>query len=99
MVYVFVQHEVADYDAWKPGFDEHDETRLEYGQQGYQLFRAADDPNNVYMIGEFDSMENAQAFLEESDVREKMAELGVKGEPQVAFLEEIESRRSASPSA
>lgn len=92
MPYLFVQHEVEDYAEWKPGFDDHDATRVEFGQQGYRLFRAADDPNNVYMMGEFDTVENAQAFVEESDVKERMAELGVKGEPQVAILEELEER-------
>lgn len=99
MVDILIKHTVEDYDAWKPGFDDHDSTREEYGQLGYELYRVSDDPNAIVIMMEWDSVENAQRFLEESDVKEKMAELGVIGEPEIYFLDSIESRVPSTPSA
>ena len=82
-----------------PGFDANDSTRKEYGQVGYELYQVSDDPNEIVMIMEWDTVENAQRFLEESDVRERMEELGVVGEPEIYFLDSIESRVPSTPSA
>lgn len=94
MPQILIRHEIADFDAWKSVFDEHASTRAEYGSQGYHLFRDAERPNDLVMLFEWDSMANAESFLEESDVEEKMGEGGVVGEPEIVFLEEIESAPS-----
>jgi quinol monooxygenase YgiN len=91
MVKVLIQHDVADYDEWKPHFDEHDEVREEHGQQGYQLFRATDDENHVVALIEFDSMDNARSFVDSTALRKKMAEAGVQGDPEMTFLEQVET--------
>lgn len=92
MVYILIEHAVEDYETWKPYFEDHDDTREEYGQTGYRLFRGAEDQNDLSILFEWDSMENAQAFLEESDVRDLMEEAGVVGEPEITFLDEVEAR-------
>lgn len=99
MINILLKHTVENYDAWKPGFDANDSTRRENGQVGYELFRVSDDPNEIVMMMEWDTAENAQRFLEESDVRERMAELGVVGEPEIYFLDSIESKMPSTPSA
>jgi len=97
MATVLITHAIENYDEWKPGFDAHAETRHEYGSRGYRLFRGTDDPNDITMLFEWDSVENARRFLEESDVRERMDELGVIGDPDITFVEEVESRSSETP--
>lgn len=97
MVNILVRHTVEDYDTWKPGFD--DSTWKEYGQVGYVLYRVSDDSNDIIIMLEWDSMENAKRFLEESDVREQMEELGVVGEPEISFLDSIESKMPSTPAA
>ena len=99
MTIVSVSHEVESFDDWKPYFDDHDSVREEYGQQSYRLFRGEDNPNDITAQMEWDSRENAERFLEESDVREIMAESGVVGEPEIRFLEEVETRMPSRPSA
>ncbi|WP_440988679.1 hypothetical protein [Haloarchaeobius baliensis] len=99
MVRILVRHTVESYDAWKPHFDEHERTRQEYGSQGYQLFRTSDDSNDIVALMDWDSTENARRFLEDSDVREVMSEAGVVGEPEIAFLDEVESKTSETPMA
>ncbi|WP_254271736.1 putative quinol monooxygenase [Haloarcula marina] len=92
MAYLLVRHEVADYDQWKPYFDDDDDRRLEYGQQGYHLFRDAENPNEIVMLAEYDSEENARAFSESEELPEIMKEAGVKGEPEIRFLELTEEK-------
>ena len=37
-------------------------------------------------------LDNAERFLEESDLKDVMHELGVMGDPEIHFLEEIEAK-------
>jgi len=97
MVSILVKHSVENYDDWKAGFDEHAGTRMEYGSQGYHLFQAAGDPNEVVVLLEWDSRENAERFLEESDLKDVMEEVGVVGEPEIHFLDEIEAKTPETP--
>lgn len=90
---ILVKHTVKDYDTWKTHFDDHGEMRAEYGGRGYRLFRTPEDANELVIELDWDSAENAKSFLEDSDVRDVMTEAGVVGEPEITFLEEIESKR------
>ena len=99
MTTMIITHAVEDYDSWKPHFDGHDETRVEYGQLGYRLFRSMADANEVTVVLDWESQERAQSFIEESDLETVMAEGGVLGEPEVRFCEELESRVPETPLA
>ena len=39
MASMFIKHRVADFDAWKPIFDEHEATRVREGTSGHSLHR------------------------------------------------------------
>jgi quinol monooxygenase YgiN len=97
MATVLIRHTVEDFDEWKPGFDAHADTRTEYGSEGYRLFTVDGDRNEVVALFEWDSTANAKRFFEESDVKERMDELGVVGEPEVLFLDEIEASMPEQP--
>lgn len=99
MATVLIKHDVADYDEWKPYFDEHASTREEHGELGYQLFHASDDSNEIVILFEWDSAENAWEFLEESDLRDVMEEAGVVGDPEIHVLDEIETKTPEKPMA
>ena len=89
MSYVIVQHTVADYARWKPIFDADGANRQAAGSQGGQLFRSADDPNEVVMLFEWD-LEQARQYSQREEVRAKMQEAGILDPPEISFLEEIE---------
>jgi quinol monooxygenase YgiN len=99
MVNVLVKHAVADYDRWKRYFDEEASTRMEYGSQGYRLYHVSSDSNVVVMLFEWDSMENARKFHDDSGVLEVMKKAGVVGEPEIYYLDEIESKTPEQPMA
>ena len=85
---IFVRHTVADYDVWKPGFDDHAPTRREYGLTDAGLYRATDDPNDVTIVLTTDDVPRAQEFLSSNDLRETMGRLGVVAAPDIWITEE-----------
>ena len=88
MAHMMIHHQVADYAAWKVAFDEHDATRREYGGGDYMLFNSVDNPNEVVVVFEWDSMDNARAFSESAELREAMQQAGVTGPPTVVYMEQ-----------
>lgn len=90
MVHVIIQHEVEDYDDWKPVFDDHARTREENGCRGGTLFRTPENPNELLAIFEWDDVDNAKSFVQSEDLREKMQQAGVVSDPEITFLEKIE---------
>jgi heme-degrading monooxygenase HmoA len=91
MPYTLLRAKVEDYERWKPGFDEHSTSRRESGSKGGRLFRNADDPNEVVILLEWDDLENARQFTQSEDLREAMQRHGVAGQPEIFFLEEVET--------
>lgn len=90
MAYLLVRHRVNDYEAWKPVFDQHGAVRKASGSRGGRLFRSADDPNNLVLLLEWDSLENARQFAQSEDLRQAMQRAGVADQPDVYFLEEVD---------
>lgn len=90
MVYLLVRHKVEDYFKWKPGFDDHGSVRKESGSKGGMLFSALEDSDDLFILLEMDSIENARKFIESEDLKKKMADLGVIGKPDIFFLDKIE---------
>jgi quinol monooxygenase YgiN len=93
MAHLLVRHTVEDYARWRPYFDQHEAARRTAGSQGAQVFQSAANPNEITILMEWDSLENAQAFAQSPDLREIMQKAGVMGMPDVQFL----SAASKSP--
>ena len=89
MPYVIVTQKVADYARWKPIFDADGAKREIAGSQGGQIFRSADDPNEVVILFAWD-LQKARQYSQGEEVRAKLQEAGVLGPPECSFLEEIE---------
>jgi heme-degrading monooxygenase HmoA len=91
MPYLLVRHKVEDYERWKPVFDhDHGATRKRSGSKGGWILRNAFDPNELVILLEWDSSENARHFLNADETRKAMQQAGVTDEPDVYFLEEVE---------
>jgi heme-degrading monooxygenase HmoA len=90
MPYLFIRHKVADYPKWKSAFDEHGSTRQTNGSRGGQLFRSANDPNELIMLFEWDDLERARQFTQSEDLRQVMQQAGVADQPDTYFLEAVE---------
>ena len=94
MPYILVRHTVEDYAKWKLLFDEHGAVREAGGSRGAQVLRSDENPNDIVILMEWDSLERAREFAGSENLREVMQNAGVQGIPDVHFLNEA-YRRSA----
>lgn len=86
MTYLLVHHRVEDYKRWRPFFDEHGSVRKRSGALSGQVFQKTDDPQDVTLLMEWDTEQNARRFVESADLRETMKRAGVIGMPDISFL-------------
>lgn len=85
---IFVRHTVADYDTWKPGFDEHGAVRRDHGLTDAGLYRDIENPNDLTVVLNADDLGRAREFLGSDDLRETMGRLGVVSQPDVWITNE-----------
>ncbi len=90
MAYLVIRHKVADYAKWKPIFDQHGATRKTGGSKGGRLFRSVDNPNELVILFEWESVEKARQFAQSQDLRQTMQRAGVADKPDVYFLDEVD---------
>jgi hypothetical protein len=72
MTFFLTRINVGDYDAWKPAFDS-DGPGARASARGHRIFRSVDNPNEVYILVEFKSAEDARAG------RDRLLQAGVLG--------------------
>jgi hypothetical protein len=85
-----VKHTVADFDAWKLGFDEHAANRKEHGATGHRLAQSLDDPNALTVLMTFPDRAAAEGFLADAPLRGAMSSAGVTSEPTIEFVDVTE---------
>ncbi len=88
MAQLYVHHKVADYQAWRKVFDEATGTRTRFGSTGQQVYRTANDPNDITILTSWRSLDGARAYAQSSELREAMKQAGVISQPDVMFFEE-----------
>jgi hypothetical protein len=84
---MFARHEVKDFAAWKAAYDAFDEERRGMGVTGDGVYQADDDPNQVTVFHEFESMDAAKKFASDDRLKEVMDNAGVVGAPEVWLTE------------
>lgn len=72
--FTVLNFETDDYDAWKSMFDSDPAGRKQAGK-GHVVSRSADNPNEVFVRVEFDSVEDAKVF------RDRLVASGVLNRP------------------
>ena len=58
--FLLERHKVQDYDKWKAVFDEDTDNRAATGSRGAQIFCNADDPMELVVLFEWESLEMAR---------------------------------------
>jgi heme-degrading monooxygenase HmoA len=97
MVHMIVRHKVADYSRWKEAFDAHLNTRKAAGETEARVMISVDDPREVTLFFNWDSLERARRFVGSDDLKQAMKQGGVVGDPEIRFLEDARTvRRSAA---
>ena len=82
-----VEHQVADYAAWRPVFDDHGVVRKEHGCTAERVYRAADDPNAVCVVMSYPTRADVERFTTDPSLREAMERAGVVSAPKITVAD------------
>ncbi len=85
MVRVFVRHRVADYKAWRKVYESFEAQRRNMGASGHSVFQTIDDPNDLTVWHDFETLQLAKSFATSTVLKDAMAKAGVQGAPTVWF--------------
>jgi hypothetical protein len=82
VAFIVGEFEVGDYDAWKQRFDS-DPAGRKQSAKGHVVSRSVDNPNDVFVRVEFDSVDEAKAFRERLLASQALDGMTVKIPPTV----------------
>ncbi len=89
MAQLFVQEKVEDYARWRQVYDSADSTRRKFGMTGEKVFQIASSPNELVVIIEWPTTDQARAYAQSSELKQAMQKAGVISQPEVLILEEL----------
>lgn len=89
MSQVLITHRVKEYAAWKSIFDNFADFRKSSGEKSYRILHPVDDPNDLTLLFEWDTQENAESFLASAELKTTMEKAGVAEAPKIQFLNEV----------
>ena len=73
---ILVKRNLNDYDSWKKMVSERNELREKMGSEGVTVYRSAKDPNQVYLVFEWDDQKSFLDYFNLPDVQKALAETG-----------------------
>ena len=88
MIVVAIRHPVPDYDKWKAVYDTFPPTSD--GAKFARVNRSVDDPMIVTVVAGFGTLDEANAFVNDPTLKEKMGDAGVVDAPRIEMYEEVE---------
>ena len=91
MPYLLERHKVHDYVRWRAVFDADTAGREAAGCRGARIFRNADDPEEMVVLFEWDTLERARQRIESATLGRELEEAGVSvgmGRTEFYLLEE-----------
>ena len=89
MYVLAVNHDVADYEAWKSAFDAFPPARG--NARFHRINRNVDNANNVTVVAGFDTLQGALDFRDNPDLKQVMGDAGVVGAPRFEIFDEVEA--------
>lgn len=87
---LLIRHRVTDYPAWKRVFDEQASIRWSNGCRGGQLFRTADDPDEMVILLDWDDARRARLYAQSDEWRESIRRAGIADNPDLWILEHMD---------
>ncbi len=87
MAKILVYHQVKDFAQWKSAFEAGQPMRSSAGELNVEFGTLHDDPNMVYVLTEWKSLEAFQHFFADPDLAKSMQAAGVTGKPTVMILD------------
>jgi hypothetical protein len=89
MSYIFVKHNVKDFDQWQKAYDSDLKARESWGFKELGLWHTHDNKNEVEVLFEVPNVEKAREFFNNDELKAKMEAAGVTETPKVWELDKI----------
>ncbi len=89
MPYMFGRVTVEDYPTFCDAFEDAEKMRHSAGSTGDTFYQSVDNPNDVTVQVEFQSIDAAKAYALSPGLREAMKRAGVQGPPTIWFVNEV----------
>ncbi|HMA37431.1 MAG TPA: cyclase [Chloroflexia bacterium] len=90
MPWIHIRYRVTDYNTWKQVYDQTAALKRGQGWKRYRIFQVAGDRNDLLVMEEFASLEQARTFLQSDDLKNAIRQAGVLGTPEILLLEGLE---------
>jgi quinol monooxygenase YgiN len=75
-MYIIVKRKLKDYDSWRKIVADANDVRKTYGSKGGTVYRSATDPNEVYLIFDWDDRKPYIDYFNRPDVQKALADSG-----------------------
>ena len=85
-----VRHKVANYAKWKRGVLDFKKFRKESGEKSFHVCRRSENPNDLLVWCEWDTVARMKKFVKSAELRKAMKGAGVIGQPDVSFYGKME---------
>ena len=72
MALMVIHHRVKDYDAWRPLYDAHENSRASAGITNGRVFRKAEDPNDLVILFDAADVAKARSWTTSEDLKSTM---------------------------
>ena len=89
MATLLVKQSVKDFDAWKKVFDSVEDIRKSSGERSYQIYRKYADGNDMVIMFEWDTAENARKYFQSPQLKSAVEKAGVIGIPKPYSVSEV----------
>jgi len=90
MAWIHVHHRVQDYNKWKAAYDKTAEYKRHGGWKRYRIYQVAGDRNDLIVMEQFSTLEQAQAFVSSDYLHQAMDQAGVVPPVEVLILEGLD---------
>ena len=84
---LLITHELEDYEKWRPLFDEDESNRATAGMVTLGVAKDKDNANMISIMFAFDDLDKVREFTASEELKTKMQEGGVVGEPTFKWME------------
>jgi quinol monooxygenase YgiN len=86
MATLIVHLKAKDYTAFRTVFDNATPTRTRFGGTGHKVLQSPSDPNEITILSEWKSVEQAKVYAASNELKDAMKNAGVISQPDLMFL-------------
>lgn len=87
MIRMFVRHPVAEYDSWRKVYDGLASYQAESGVVAKAVYQSVEDPHDITVTHDFNTLDQAKAFVASEGLHDAMQRAGVTGPPTIWFTQ------------